>query len=135
MILLLLLFSLVPYCVPEEEVIKAEVAPVLGGWNSVPAEKVLHMVRLLENSYNKRSPSLYWSKFSEVEQAKVQVSNVINYQLTVIVEQTGCLKEEDLETCKTPGFDDMTVERCHYFLVKRPPRFTLMVIGKTCEQM
>ncbi|XP_073515596.1 cystatin-2-like [Phyllobates terribilis] len=136
---IILLFSFVcfGYCVPVEELIKAEVAPVLGGWNTLPldSKKVIDMVKLLQNSYNMNSFSLYWSKITEVKEASMQVTNGINYQFTVIIEPTGCLQEEDLETCKTPSFEDMTVEKCHYFMRQKPPKFILTIIAKTCEDM
>ncbi|CAJ0934028.1 unnamed protein product [Ranitomeya imitator] len=134
---IILLFFSFGYCAPVEELIKAEVAPVLGGWNTLPldSERVINMVKLLLNSYNKESLSSYWSKITAVEEALMQVTEGINYQFTVIIEPTGCLKGENLETCKTPGFEYMTVEKCHYFIRQNPPKFKLTIIGKTCEEM
>ncbi|XP_073410792.1 cystatin-11-like [Dendrobates tinctorius] len=136
-ILLLISFVSFGYCAPMEELIKAEVAPVLGGWNTLPldSKKVMQMAKLLQNSYNKKNSSRYWSKITEVEEALMQVANWINYQFTVIIEPTGCLKEENLETCKTPGFEHMMVEKCHYFIRQNPSKFKLTIIGKTCEEV
>ncbi|XP_077143611.1 cystatin-S-like [Ranitomeya variabilis] len=136
-ILLLICFVSFGYCAPVEELIKAEVAPVLGGWNTLPldSKKVMHMAKLLQNSYNKKNFSLYWSKITDVKEALMQVTDGINYQFTVIIEPTGCLKKENLETCKTPGFEYMTGEKCRYFIRQNPPKFAITIIGKTCEEM
>ncbi|XP_077143617.1 cystatin-2-like [Ranitomeya variabilis] len=137
MISIILLFFSFGYCAPVEELIEAEVAPVLGGWNTLPLDSkgVIKMVKLLLKSYNKESLSPYWSKITEVEEALVQVTDGINYQFTVIIEPTGCLKSKNLETCKTPGFEYMTGEKCHYFIRQNPPKFAITIIGKTCEEM
>lgn len=78
--LFILLFALVSFChcAPTEELIKAEVAPVTGGWNALPLDspEVISMVKLLQNSYNMNKNSLYWSKFTEVEEALVQVKKL-----------------------------------------------------------
>ncbi|XP_071970407.1 cystatin-1-like [Engystomops pustulosus] len=137
--LFVLFFTLITfcYCAVEEELIVPEVAHITGGWKALPlnSRKVINMVMLLQNTYNKNSNSLYWSKFTKVEEASVQVTNGISYRFTVIVEPTGCLKEEDFKNCKTPGFDDMPVEKCHYVLREMAPKFKPVIIGKACEQM
>ncbi|KAM4017092.1 cystatin-M [Anomaloglossus baeobatrachus] len=136
---LILLFSFLSFCscAPEEELIKSEVAPVLGGRIALPLDspKVINILKLLQNFHNKKSFSLYWSKITSVEEAWMQVTNGIDYLFTFIIVPTGCLKEEDLETCKTPSFEDEPVEKCHYFLKQKPQKTTVTIFGKTCEQM
>ncbi|KAM3920594.1 cystatin-M [Leptodactylus fuscus] len=100
---------------------------------SPKSKKLFRMVKLIQDTYNENSDSLYWSKITKVERASTQVTNGIDYQLSVVIEPTGCLKEEDLRTCKTPGFDDMQAQRCHYFIKEEPPKFIPYILAVSCE--
>ncbi|XP_075044820.1 cystatin-M [Mixophyes fleayi] len=139
MILPVLLCFLLSCCqyVHVEEVIKAENSPGVGGWYRMPlnSRKVANLTKFLENSYNENSDSLYWFKIKKVLDAVIQVTNGINYQLTMIIEPTGCLKEEDFETCKSSALDGMKVENCHFYLKELPSNFKTVILSKTCEEM
>ncbi|XP_066439818.1 cystatin-11-like [Eleutherodactylus coqui] len=95
---------------------------------------VLNLVKFIEKSYNEESQSLYWSTVTKVEKPSIQVTNGIEYQITVVMESTGCLKE-DLKNCKTLSVDEMKVETCHYYIKEQLPDFKLHIIDKACEQM
>ncbi|XP_071972679.1 cystatin-1-like [Engystomops pustulosus] len=100
--LFILFFALVSisFCAAEEWIVP-KIVTTTGGWNALPlnSKKVIDMVKLLQDTYNKESKSLYWSKITKVEEATMQVTNGFNYHFAVIVEPTGCLKQKDFKTC------------------------------------
>ncbi|XP_077312730.1 uncharacterized protein LOC143933648 [Lithobates pipiens] len=114
-------------------VIKKENVTSLGSWRTLPldAEEVTKLTTFIADAWYEDSYSLYWYKV-KTQHASVQVQNGIIYQIDLIFEPTGCLKEEDFETCKKPALEDMEVEACHFYTQDSSSDSSPILFSVTC---
>ncbi|CAH2324939.1 Hypothetical predicted protein [Pelobates cultripes] len=132
----LLLFLSPAVSMAVEEVIIPTETQVLGGWNKLPlqTEKADELKALVELWYNRQSDSPYLYKAKGVN-ARMQVTDRINYELKVIMIPTGCLKDEN-ENCLTPSEtdrpSDAKVEKCVFRIEEARPTFKSAVTGHRC---
>ncbi|XP_068116463.1 U7-hexatoxin-Hi1a-like [Hyperolius riggenbachi] len=133
MIVPLLLCFLLSQC--HGWLVKQETASYLpGGWRPMQLDtrKVAELAKFVEHKVNELNDDFYWIRVTEVKNAVTQVVNGFNYRITLIIEPTGCLKEENFETCTTPPLEDMKVEQCTFFLEETIPAFSLVMLAKSC---
>ncbi|XP_075425914.1 cystatin-M [Ascaphus truei] len=135
LVLLCLLLSLghgVPRVVAEG--VRAQVAPVLGGWREMPVslDLVKELVRFVEQSFNRESESEYWYRTKQVVNARMQVVNGFSYHLTLLLEPTQCLKENNLEeeTCDLPNLSGQKVEEWQFYILDKPWKSERSITGK-----
>ncbi|XP_053575941.1 cystatin [Bombina bombina] len=120
-----------------EEIVKPKYVQQLGGWRNLPVnlEKVKALAQFAEKNYNQESDNNYWFHAKEVLGASMQVVNGINFSLDLIMEKTGCLKEEkpENEECSLPSDSDEMMEKCQFLILEKSWRNQISVNGKKCE--
>ncbi|CAN9504807.1 unnamed protein product [Ophioblennius macclurei] len=121
---LLICLSVVRLCSadqPVEEIITSKKAHVTGGWVDVDPEmkEIQEAARVGVEKFNANSRSKMVFKLESVENAKTQVTNVINFKFDAILVKTKCLKSDnhDVNSC---GLKKVRMN-CH-FIVSVDPR-------------
>ncbi|KAE8607767.1 hypothetical protein XENTR_v10011279 [Xenopus tropicalis] len=121
----------------DDEVIP-HTAPSLGGWVKMPVDSknVMRLQRFVEESYNHESNSEYWYKIKRVLSASMQVVNGFNYDISLILEPTECLKKDmnSDKNCLLMGLAGQKGEECQIQIYEPIPTFEPMVMNKSCRE-
>ncbi|XP_018112653.1 cystatin-like 1 [Xenopus laevis] len=112
-------------------------AEMLGGWHNMPLDSktVKRLQGFVEESHNRESNSEYWYKIKEVLSAKMQVVNGFNFDISLILEPTGCLKNDmdsDKE-CLVMSLPGQKVEECQIEIYEPIPKFVPEIKSKSCN--
>ncbi|XP_077330714.1 cystatin-D-like [Lithobates pipiens] len=88
---------------------------IVGGWG--PADKnsqdVQAIAKFCVSEYNKQSNGNYLAKMISLEDASQQVVAGMNYNLTLVLVQTNCIKDGKITTsCNKPSTSKCDIDKC-----------------------